>query len=284
MNLSFIPSVSLTVVVALVSCTVPLRAASYATSVVRYDAGTGAAPGYQNPSSALGEPSRTAPAGPTDSPVNPFNPPWTASQLVSIGKGGLIVLQTTAAIQNDASHAYGVDFILFGNNGFQVVDYSVPTQDWATDGALFTFDPAGSSVVSVSENGSDFYRLVPPAGLSAAVDGLFPTDAAGDFVPPVDPHLNSGSFAGKTLDGIRALYAGSAGGAGFDLAWAETIDGKPAGISSAHYIRIDVLDGKVEVDSLVVVPEPSASILCLGSLAALLGFRRLNRGHNRCQA
>lgn len=217
MNLSFIPSVTLVVVI--VGSTLPLRAASYATSVVRYDAGTGAAPGYQNPSSALGEPSRTAPAGPTDSPVNPFNPPWTASQLVSIGKGGSIVLQTSAAIQNDASHAYGVDFILFGNNGFQVIDYSVPAQDWATDGGLFTFDPAGASVVSVSENGTDFYRLVPPAGVSATVDGLFPTDADGDFALPVDPHLNSASFAGKTLDGIRALYAGSAGGAGFDLAW-----------------------------------------------------------------
>ena len=262
MKLSFLPLIA----VASVCSPASVSAASYASSVIQYNAGVGAASGYQDSSTALGEPSRVTPAGAADAAVTPFNPPWTPSQLVSIGKGGSLTLQVSSSIQNDPSHAYGVDFILFGNNGFQVTDYNVPPQNWTTDGSLFTFDPAGSSVVSVSENGTDFYRLVPPSGVSATVDGLFPTDAEGSFVFPVDPHLTAGSFAGKDLSGMRALYAGSAGGAGFDLAWAQTADGKSAGISVANYVRVDVFDGKVEVDALSVVPEPSSALL------ALLGF------------
>ena len=33
-----------------------------------------------------------------------------------------------------------------------------------------------------------------------------------------------------TLDGLRAVYAGSAGGTGLDLAWARLADGRSAGL------------------------------------------------------
>ena len=36
----------------------------------------------------------------------------------------------------------------------------------------------------------------------------------------MNPALTAADFAGQDLAGIRALYNGSAGGAGFSLAWA----------------------------------------------------------------
>lgn len=256
-------------------CLLSLRdsvATPYAERVVAYRPGEGAAPGYDKSETVLGEPARTAPAGPVDLPVTPFNPPWAASQLVSIGKGGSLTVELGTPVRNQSSNPYGIDLILFGNNGFKVNDYSVPEADWTTDGTLFTFDPPGSSKIWVSSDNIDYYELVAPEGLTVQVDSLFPTDGAGDFQTPVNPNLHSSDFNGRTLAGIRALYSGSAGGTGFDLAWARRSDGSAAGLDSAQYVRIDVLDGKVELDAFVVVPEPSTVALFGLSLAMGCGL------------
>jgi hypothetical protein len=73
----------------------------------------------------------------------------------------------------------------------------------------------------------------------------------------------------KSLEGIRALYNGSAGGTGFDLAWAVDGDGNAVSLDSVSFIRVDVLSGRSEIDgfSAVMVPEPSTIVL-----AALGGF------------
>ncbi len=259
--------------------TIPLHAASFADGVAGYSAGTGAAPGYTDPSRALGEPSRTTPFGSDSSEVTPFNPPWAQSQLVSVGGGGYLTLSVSTGIQNTPDHLYGIDFILFGNNGFMVTDYSVPTEHWTTDGNLFSFDPPGASKVSVSADGVTFYTLLVPAGLAVQPDSLYPTDSAGAFDRPVNPRLRSEDFAGKDLAAIRALYAGSAGGTGFDLDWAIRPDGSPANLAEVRYVRLDVLEGKAEVDGLAVVPEPSLpGLLSVAGIAsALLVFRRRAR-------
>jgi len=62
------------------------------------------------------------------------------------------------------------------------------------------------------------------------------------------------------------LYNGSAGGAGFDLAWAQDGNGNSVDLPSADYIRIDVLSGRTQIDAVSVVPEPSASALGLMGL------------------
>jgi hypothetical protein len=239
-------------------------AQAFADQVVTYTAGDGAVKGYDNPRSALGAPSQTTLYHGAESGVDPFNPPWTADQLVSVGAGGSITVHVAGGIYDSPIHAFGVDFLVFGNNGFMVNDYSVPSTQWTTDGRLFTFDTPGLSRVSVSENGSDFYTLVPPAGVASTVDGLFPTDGAGSSIIPVDPRLNGESFKGANLDAIRGLYAGSAGGTGFDLSWAQKADGSPADLHAAHYVRVEVLDGKLEIDAVVSVPEPS--LLALGGV------------------
>lgn len=254
------------------------RAAVYADAVVEYRAGTGSASGYGNPSAALGEPSRVTP-GEDGGPVDPFNPPYLPEQLVSIGTGGLLTVSMSQPIHDLASNPFGVDFIIFGNNGFTIVNGDF-TGGGITDGSTFTFDPPGASRVSVSADGLVYYTLEPPPGVAPVVDGLFPTDGSGDFQVPVDPTLTGQDFAESGMAGIRALYRGSGGGTGFDLAWARNADGQPANLSDARFLRVEVLSGKVEVDGLVAVPEPVTG-WSLASGALLLGLAQVWKRKSR---
>src|SRR4051794_24056302 len=61
--------------------------AKFASSVVSSVPGTGVSSFYTNPAAALGEPSRVTP-GEYGGPIDPFNPAYMSSQLVSIGAGG----------------------------------------------------------------------------------------------------------------------------------------------------------------------------------------------------
>jgi hypothetical protein len=122
------------------------------------------------------------------------------------------------------------------------------------------------------------YLLNP--SLAPIVDGMFPTDASGNFHLPVDPSFNSASFANKTLAEITAMYNGSAGGTGFDLAWA--VDGlnNAVALSEIRFIRVDVLSGRSEIDafSAVTVPEPSTIVLAALGGSLLLLVRRKRQG------
>ena len=251
-----------------------VSAVPYADKVVDYTPGVGAATKYQTPDRALGEPSRVTSFAGTDSEVTPFNPAWTTDQLVSVGKGGSITLHLGEAARDSVANPFGVDFIVYGNNGFIVSDFTLPESQWSTDGSLFNFDPPGKTRVWVSENNVDYFELVAPAGASSTIDGHFPIDGSGSFFQPIHPNQALGAFEGLTLSGIREVYAGSAGGTGFDLAWARLLDGSSAGLTSAGYVRIEVLEGKVEIDGLSVVPEPGMfGFAALGG-GLLLSWRR----------
>jgi hypothetical protein len=255
-------------------CVTPVRAQAqaYASAVISYNPGSGGAPGYNDPNNALGQPSVATPGfSSTLEPVTPFNPPWPSSQLVSIGTGGSLTVRFEQSIRNAPANPFGLDFIVFGNNGFTISDFD----RGITDGSLFTFDPPGSSRVLVSADNLEYFELVVPSGISAAVDGFFPTDGSGDFQTPVDPALTGADFADKDLAGIRALYGGSAGGTGFDLAWARNAHGDTVALDAVDYLRIDVLSGKAEIDGIAIVPEPGLwGLLGLGSLLALITRRR----------
>lgn len=252
-----------------------LVSAQFADSVVSYVSGTGFQPGYTTAASALGEPSRVTP-GTFGGPVDPFNSPYLSSQLVSLGVGGSLTVQFNSPILNNLANPFGLDFNIFGNSGFVVTN--AMDENWnylgtpRTDGSLYGAD-ATSTRVSVSADGVNFFTLNPT--LAPIVDGLFPTDGAGDFGLPVNPALNAGSFAGQDLTGIRSLYHGSGGGRGFDIGWAQDNLGNGVSLASISFVRVDVLGGKAEIDGFAVVPEPAAAtLLLLGSVAIWATRRR----------
>jgi hypothetical protein len=231
--------------------------AQFADAVADYEPGVGISAGFSDPTTALGEPSRVIP-GMFGGPVTPFNPPYLGSQLVSIGAGGALTLRFDNPIHDHPRNRFGVDFIVFGNCGFIITnEFSFVTFDWigtpATDGSLFGAN-AGRTRVSVSRDGVNFYALHP--ALAPTVDGALPTDGAGDFTIPTDPTLTATDFAGLTEAEVRALYHGSAGGVGFDLATAQDEFGNRARLQWITHIRIEVLSGKSEVDGVAAVFNP----------------------------
>jgi hypothetical protein len=236
----------------------------FADTVVSYTEGSGVLSGYNVPAAALGAPTTFIGYQNAD----PFNPPYQSSDIVGIGTGGSLTLKFNTPIQNNPGNPFGLDFIIFGHAGFNE-DFDTGT---ATDGSFFT---GGTSDVrvSVSADGSTFYTLNP--SLTPVVDGLFPTDASGNPLLPVNPSLKAADFAGLTLAQIEALYAGSAGGAGFDIAWAVNGSDQSVSLPSIDYVRLDVLgDGTpAYIDAVSVVPEPAAGALLVCG-AGLLWLQR----------
>ncbi len=240
--------------------------AQYADSVVAYTAGSGVSAGYTDPTRALGSPTVFNGYQNTD----PFNPPYQSADLVSVGAGGSLTVQFNTPILNNPGNPFGLDFVIFGNAGFVITngDYS---GGGITDGSLFA-NNTGATRVYVSADNVNYYVLNP--SLAPVVDGFFPTDAAGDFSRPVNPALGAGDFAGKDLAGIRALYAGSGGGTGFDISWAQDGNGQSVFLPSIRYVRVDVLSDKSEIDAFSVVPEPGAWSLFWAGAVLILGRKR----------
>src|SRR5436190_11752813 len=208
-------------VMALALASVPSAFGNFADSVTSYDHGTGYATTfsgvpYANPSAALGQPNRDTSFG----PVQPFNPPFEVSEVVSIGVGGSLVLHMSAPVLNNSANLFGMDFVLYGSAGFIDADY--PNGRTDSSASLFGDNP-GATRISVSTDNGTYYTLNP--SLAPVADRLFPTDGAGQFGVPVNPALTQSDFANRSLDEIRALYGGGAGGAAYDIAWAQDASG-----------------------------------------------------------
>jgi hypothetical protein len=229
-----------------------LASAVQGASVINYDPGTGYAPRYTNVNTVLGEPSRVNPFG---DPTAPFNPAYGTNQILSIGAGGSLTVQFQQPVLNHPNNIFGLDFTIFGNSGFIITNAFDPTTfEWigtpATDGSLFGQN-TGSTRVLVSRDGTTFYELDPSR--APTVDVVFPTDGVGHFGTPVDPTLSQEDFAGLTLEQIRALYNGSAGGASYDISWAQDAEGNAVFLPEINFIRVEVLSGKAEIDGFVTV-------------------------------
>lgn len=238
-----------------ISAVLQLQAANFADEVVSYDPGLGYAARYTNVEAVLGEPSRI---NPFSDATDPFNPPYGTNQILSIGAGGSVTVELRKPIVDHPRNAFGLDFTIFGNSGFIITnEFDLTTFDWigtpATDGSLFAQND-GETQVLVSRDGHRFYRLVPDR--APTVDFLFPTDGDGDFGKPVPPWRDQEDFAGQTLDGIRELYRGSAGGASYDISWARDTRGRRVLLPFIRFIRVEVLSGKSEIDGFVAVERP----------------------------
>ncbi|MBL9031588.1 MAG: hypothetical protein JNM80_07755 [Phycisphaerae bacterium] len=246
-------------------------AAPYGAAVVAYTPGAGATPGYTNPASALGEPSRFIADPNFPGAVTPFNAPYLPEQVVSIGAGGSLTLAFEQPVLDDPMNPFGIDLLVFGNSFFfDPITFEPIARAISADGGT----------VEVSADGQTWF-LVP----GAQADGLFPTlgyvdvtdpysSPAGvvptDFTRPVDPGF---AWLGADLATLVAGYNGSGGGAGIDLA--------SVGLASASFVRLSLAAGgggagNIEIDAVSdVSPVPAPGVAAVGVLA--LASRRRRR-------
>jgi len=248
--------------------------AQFATAIVDYSSGTGFATEFgtgaphTDSSTALGAPA-AATTGEFGAPITPFNAPYEKEQVVSLGEGGSLTVQFANPIRNGSANPFGIDFMIYGTAGF--IDADWPNGITDGTGSIFGNNVSGVTRVYVGNSTDNMYLLNP--SLAPIVDGMFPTDSSGNFHSAVDPSFTNASFANKTMEEIRAIYNGSAGGTGFDLAWAVDDLNNPVALGNIQFIRVDVVSGRSEIDafSAVMVPEPSTFLLAAlgGSLMFL---------------
>src|SRR5215475_14541777 len=235
--------------------------AQFGGNILTYDPGTGFAAGFTNASSALGSPA-------LGSGVTPFAPPFSKSQLVSIGAGGEITLQMDVPIVNAPADPFGLNFIVFANSFF--VQNGGSGQNATTSGSLFFH--SASTLIQVSPDNVNWYTLNP--ALAPQPGEWFPTYGGGNPLVAVDPSLATMNFAGATLGQIESLYNGSAGGTGYSLSWAQDSGGNSVNLASADYVRIEVQSGVLDMDAVSAVPEPGMWELILAGGAVWFWLAR----------
>lgn len=262
-----------------------LRAQPFADMVVSYTPGADVNPVFNDPANALGMPALNNGFGEFGGEVfdlgdvTPFNAAFLPEQLVQVGDGGELVVRFDHRVLDDPANPFGIDLLVFGNGFFELVG--------AVAGGLFADD----ALISVSQYGDLWSDIT-----SVFADGLFPTSAytdtpgaflsggatLSDFTLPVDPSID---WLDKTYEQLvtdpAALYAGSGGGGGVDLA--ET------GLPWIQYVRIQAREDPdtgvvvlAEIDAfsdVAAVPEPAVIWLSLLGLAGLRVRRRAHAAH-----
>lgn len=191
----------------------------HADDVLSYVAGSNPAPGYTNPLTALGAPERYTGEGIFPSVVSPFSPPFGADEIVSIGAGGSLVLHFDTPVTDDPANPGGIDLLVFGNSGF--IDDAFPA---GFVGGVFGDD---GGVIEVSDDCVNWVAiplveadgLLPTLGYldSGPYDGA-PGRVPSDFTRPGPRGVRLPDLMGLGYDDLLAIYDGSGGGAGVDLA------------------------------------------------------------------
>ncbi|MFI4892166.1 MAG: GC-type dockerin domain-anchored protein [Phycisphaerales bacterium JB060] len=215
----------------------------WAAEVVQYAPGADVPAGFDDPASALGEPSRYTGVGAFPGVVTPFNPPYLAGEVVTIGAGGSLTVRLGTPAIDAATNPFGVDLIVFHNGGY--IDAAFP--EGVVGG---TFFDGGS--IEVSQDGVEFFSVAP------AAEDHFPTlgyldlatpytevrgDVESDFRRPVDPAIDPD---GMGWDELLAAYDGSGGGVGVDIG--------AVGLIEVNFVRITAGDGETpDIDAVSVV-------------------------------
>jgi len=250
----------------------------FASSVVGYsNLGSGI---YGSPEATLGKPTtwiKDTQNGGADKQVaasliyGAWNTAPDGSALVTTVKtGGYLTVKFDNPITNDASHRYGMDFIVFGNSFFSGSVSATASTNMENVTIASSGVAAEPTTVSVSPDGVNWYTFSTPTA-----DNLWPTQAftwdstthswgaESDWTKPVDPTLKASDVTGKSVADAIKLYAGSAGGTAFDIG--------VSGFSSISYIRFTGSGGEIDgISRVSSVPEPSSlAVLGLGALALI---------------
>lgn len=224
----------------------------YADIVVEYEPGDDPWPGYTDPETALGEPSRFTGEGWDPMIVSALNPAWRPDEIVSIGTGGYLVLKFDSPVTDDPLNPFGIDLLIFGNAFFED---GWPLNNHCSDPAFCHHE---GGLIEVSADGVQWH-VVP----DLEADGMFPTEGyldleyayetepgqvESDFTLPVDPNIALSQFDGLHYTAVLEIYAGSGGGAGVDIG--------PLGLSEVSFVRISNPDDDgttPEIDALADV-------------------------------
>ena len=269
------------VLVGMLSCVVDISRAQYAAAVVAYDAGATPASGFTTASAALGAPERLTGDGAFSGVVSPFNPPFLASEIVSVGEGGQLTLRLS---HYAVPQAGGPEIGVFENVG--LIDVNFPNGEAGSPAG--TFGPLDSAVVDVSPDGVQWVSLgsvtfdVPTNGYTDVTDPFSsaPGSMPSDFQQPFLGGLNSFDglpyFDAAGPDMLELLNA-SGGGTWLDIS--------ATGLAQVGFIRFSLADDGLagtslnfELDAVSiangalggpVVPEPSALALAGVAMAAL---------------
>jgi hypothetical protein len=241
---------------------------------------------YNDPYAVLGQPSAQFNNRSASSPeirrVKLVEPAWNIGAaneklITTLNTGQQVTVKFDHQVMDDPQNPYGVDFLVFGNaffvgaSGFVSDATNMNKYMLSSSGSVF----AENMKISVSQDGTNWYTYNNgPYG-----DSMFPTngylwdsanarwtDTESDYTKPVNPALKAADFAAKSAAAAIAMYEGSAGGTGFDLA--------ESGLPWIQYIKVEGVSGFSggEIDGfsdVAAVPEPASILLLVGGLFCL---------------
>ena len=259
----------------------------FATTLVGNSASLDGSGPYNDPNDLLGKPAQYCEGWPSGyDHISIVEPSWGDGYITTFNEGDWAVVKFDHQVMDAPNNPYGLDFIAYGNafyiGGGGYVSDTTDHGSFGLAGGLF----AEPLKISVSQDGADWYTYNDgPYG-----DALYPTnpwawdqdlwDSTGngwtnevenDFTLPVDPSLTLADMTAGTSADAMALYAGSAGGAGFDLA--------ESGYNWIEYIKVEGVSGFSggEIDAfsdVAAVPIPGAVWLLVSGMIGLIGSRK----------
>ncbi len=258
----------------------------FAVEVIAYDPGMGvgsdliSGASFTNASVALGRPTIDTTGNgweihPAEHvPVVPVFPPYRATEIVTIGTGGHLILKMGRPVYDDPRHPYGIDLLIFGNTlqaqtgqGGTWINRSPETVTLQAT----VFEEPGP--VSVSQDGVNWYTFTngPYADTFAPTLGRqFRPDAPDtslgewnvwwgaptDPTFPLDPAIAASNLAGRTVAEVAQIYGASAGGTGFDIGQLPLPIDPETGLKWIRYVRIEAGDSPgitPEIDAVAAV-------------------------------